>query len=156
AAQPLLSPGVFGHARAAASLGRLFVHDAATDRIQELDPVTGAVLRSFPSPVPAASGTQLGLATTAATLLLAGPPGSPIFELDPDTGATLRTVPNPNVTVSGLAFLNGELYLLTNAGSGRLTVLDYDTGAVARAFTLPFGLFDAVASAGTDLLGLNG
>src|SRR5205823_1473893 len=96
------------------------------------NPLTGSTLGTFTSPVAAGTGSAFGLATTATTLLVGGSSTAGILELNPNSGATIRTITNPGVEVSGIAYLNKEIYLLTNAISGQITVLDYATGAVTR------------------------
>ncbi len=140
--------------RGSSGLGRLFAYDQLTALIRELDPVTGASLNSFPSPVGSASGPDFGLATTATTLLAGGISSGDLFELDPDTGATLRTLTNPGIGISGMAFLAGEIFLLTDSPSGQITVLDYTTGAVLRTLSAA-PIRESLGASATALFGVS-
>jgi len=152
-----VSGGALGHLGTAGGLGRLFAYDATANEIREVDPTTGAVLGSFPSPVGEASGPDLGLATTSNSLLVGGTSSSEIYELDPDDGSTIRTITNPGVNVSGIAFLGNEIYLLTDSVSGQITVLDYAAGTVNRTITAsPYTVSEGLGASSTALLGTNG
>jgi subtilisin family serine protease len=137
------------------SLNRLYSYSAMTGMISELSPTTGAVLRSFASPVAVGAGPDFGMATTSTSVLAAGRSDLPIYELDPTTGATLRMIPKPAVTVSGLAFADGEIFLLTDSPTGTLYVLDYQTGTVKRTFTVS-AVYEALTAGGGRLYGAAG
>src|SRR6185436_18773179 len=101
---------VLGALQGSAGLARLFVYDATANFIREVNPTTGAILNSFASPVTEASGPDMGMATTATSLLIGGVGTSPIYELNPSTGAVLRTITNPGLAISGLGYRNGEIF----------------------------------------------
>ena len=145
---------VFGSTGAGTGLGRLYVYENA-GTIKELDPVTGTVLRTFTAPTTTSPGPDFGLATTPTSLLAGGISSAPIYELDPTTGATLRTIANPGIGISGLAFMNNEIFALTDQTSGQITVFDYITGAVKRTITAS-GVAEALGASSTTLYGSNG
>ena len=111
-----------GHV-AETGLGRLFTYDAANRLIVEVDP-EGGVVSSFPAPVGPAGDGGMAMATTLRSLLIAGDETRPIYELDPDTGATLRTVANPGLGANGLAFRDGEVFVLSHPRAS-VTLADY-------------------------------
>ena len=90
-------------------LGRLFAYDAAAGQIRRIDPLTGAAVDSFASPLSAC--LDVGMATTPTTLIVAGSADEPIYEMDPLTGEVLRTLPNPAGNVLAAAYADGEIYL---------------------------------------------
>src|SRR5262249_6267788 len=141
------------------SLARLFLYDHCAQRIREINPVTGAVLNSFPSPLRAGTGSDTGLATTPTSLLVGGTGNTAINELDPDTGATLRTIPMPAGygNVSGMAYLQGEIFVRGAydslfASSFGFT-LDYAPGAFRRQFRF-FGNQPLLAATRDRLVGV--
>ena len=134
-------------------LGRLYVYDATANLIRELNPETGVQLNAFASPVGEAGGPDLGLATSADALLAGGTSRQPIHVLDPDTGATLRTLPNPGLEVSGIAYLDGEVFLLTDT-SGDITVIDYQDGSVLRTLNITLPISECLGGDGTRLFSL--
>jgi len=150
----LLGPSgvALGHISDAGSLPRLFAFENGGLMITEIDPLTGAELNSFPSPVFAASGPDAGLATTANSVLVGGSPSSPIFELDPNTGATIRQITNPGISISGLAVLNGELFVNTDSGA-EITVINLETGLVDRTLQTNVFLSETLTGDGQRLLG---
>jgi subtilisin family serine protease len=134
------------------SMSRLFAFDVSGNLIKELNVTTGAVINSFASPVSPSSAPDAGLATTGSSVLVAGNSSAAIYELNPNTGATLRTFANPGMTVSGLAFMKDEIFVLTDdVSTNNLAVLDYNTGAVKRRLTV-VGPVESLASDGTRLL----
>ncbi|MBA4015842.1 MAG: hypothetical protein C0483_01505 [Pirellula sp.] len=149
-AQPLgaASGAVLGYLPPSGGLGRLYAFDSSASMIREIHPTTGAILNSFATPVSATTAPDFGLATTPTSLLAAGISTSPIYELNPSTGAVIRTIANPGISVSGLAYSNGEIFVRSDDTS-TITVLNYSTGAVVRTFTASGN--EALA-AGTDYL----
>ncbi|MHC4878230.1 MAG: hypothetical protein ACYTGL_17395, partial [Planctomycetota bacterium] len=157
--QPLPDGGavVTGYVHDARELGRLYTFDlfAGTldSAIHEVDPRTGATLNSIPA---AADNFTFGygLATTPTTLLVASSLNNQIHELNPDDGSIIRRLNVPNEPAEGLAFHNGEIFILTDTlGSQDVIVLDYATGRVVRSFDLGPFIDDGFASTGTDLIG---
>ena len=133
----------------------IFAFDLNGTEILTISIDTGAILDRFASPVAPASGPDFGLATTPSTILAGGASTNDIVELDSSDGSVLRTLPNPGVEVSGMAFLDDEIFLLTDAVAGRITVLDYADGAVSRVITASVATVEeALGSDGIRLLGL--
>jgi hypothetical protein len=100
-------------------LGWLFAYEAAVGEIVRIDPLSGAVVGSFASPL--AGSVDVAMATTATTLIVAGSADEPIYELDPLTGAVLRTLPNTAGNVLAAAYADGQIYLAAElAGAGEL------------------------------------
>ncbi len=87
---------------------------------------------------------------------MGGNPAGTIFEVNPDTGATIRTIANPSIAISGLAFGNNEIYALTDAVLGQITVIDYTSGAVKRTLTTGLGITEGLAFDGSSILGSSG
>lgn len=141
--------GALGHVTAGvAGLGRVYVYEAfgtLTNVIREINPTTGAVLNTFTSPTGTPFSPDAGLATTPTSLLVANDANGNVYELNPNTGAVLRTITTSVTSIAGLAFLNNEIYIRSDAGS--ITVLNYTTGAVARTFSSPTISEDLAASA---------
>ena len=67
----------------------------------------------------------------------------------------IRTISNPGVSVSGMAFMNNEIFLLSDSPN-MVTVLDYATGATKRTFTPTWTLRSGLAATADQLLGLEG
>lgn len=154
-AQDITGRGTVLGSVGAYSLGRLFAYDATASEIRELDPATGAIIRSMPSPVAKAPGPDFGMATTATSLLVGGDKTADLVEISPDTGQTLRTIPNPGVDVSGIAFLDNEIFLLADEPAGTVRVLDYVTGALKRTITSPY-VNEGLGASATALYGTDG
>ncbi|WP_164103950.1 S8 family serine peptidase [Candidatus Laterigemmans baculatus] len=131
-------------------LGRLYAFDYASRQILEIDRATGAQLNQFSSPLLESIGIDFGMATTPTSLLIGGRGTQPILEMDPDTGEVLRVIPTPSIEISGLAFLNEEIFILSDL-TRQITVLDYATGAVTRSFSSP--AIEGLAASETELYG---
>ncbi|MEX2025941.1 MAG: PQQ-binding-like beta-propeller repeat protein, partial [Pirellulaceae bacterium] len=120
---------------------RVFAVDATAGLIRELDPDTGAVIRSIPAPGGAASGA--GLAFVGNTLYYAASSGSAIFELDPTDGAIVDQLTLASLgivgQVGGLAHLNGRLVAQVPS-TGTLYFIDTFNDAQVRSVAtgLPF------------------
>ncbi len=146
------------------NLGRLFGVDltGASPSIREYLPATGAVIASLPLPF-SSVGSQLGLATTASTLLVGSNSQTSIVEIDPATGQTLRTIPLGK-NVYALAFVDGEIFAQT--ASNLIDVIDHASGQVTRqlltttplhlgALTAARGRLLAASSGGGSLLSIS-
>ena len=131
------------------NLNRLFVGWDGT-QVKELDPLTGQQLGNWWVPVSVYSG-RFGMATTESTLLLGGSPYSPIVEVDPDTHAVIRYLGPSGKRVSGIAYSNREVFLAT---LWKITVLDYQTGAVKRVLPLSQG-YNGLAASSDKLLAVS-
>lgn len=100
----------------ASAAGRLFHTNEPVGTIEELNPDTGAVINSYPTPTPIGDGCS-GLAF-ANNRLFFQDCGSSIFELNPATGAVINSFPSPSPTIDGLGFSGALLYLQDYAGGG--------------------------------------
>lgn len=96
--------------------GRLFHTNEPVGTIEELNPDTGAVINSYPTPTPIGDGCS-GLAF-ANNRLFFQDCGSSIFELNPATGAVINSFPSPSPWIDGLGFSGTELYLQDYSGEG--------------------------------------
>lgn len=112
---------------------RLFSTTFSSD-ILEINPQNGAIINSFAPPN--AFGEAMAW---DGEVLWWNSGGGTILELDPDSGLVLGThnVPSPTSFNSGLAFLNGYLYISNwGATSNGVTVFDPDTDTVIRTLNL--------------------
>jgi len=104
---------------------RLFIRDLFTNSIQEIDPDTGELINTIPSPTPG-TFTERGLAFDGTNLwVLTGSSGDTIYKIDPNDGNVLEV---HGLTGSqgwdGLAVLNGLLYALDDFIENQITVYD--------------------------------
>jgi len=111
---------------------RLFAVFNTASEIVELDPVTGAQLNSFPTPVPTTFGPD-GIAYDGNVIyFLAG--NSTIYELDPNTGTILdQDTFAPAGAFDAIATLGGVVYLQDFASNDIIlfdTVTDTVTGTL--------------------------
>jgi hypothetical protein len=93
--------------------GRMFATDtnANPDRIVEVDPVTGALIRIINAPLPIGSSFS-GLAFDGTTLYFLSDSNDTIFKINPDTGGVIGSAVLPAGTYGGLAALGGKVYAL--------------------------------------------
>ncbi len=115
--------------------GRLFVlrgTDFETPTIEEVDPYTGAVINQFlaPEPLHWAAGVQ-GLGVGPNSLFyIDGYASDPhwLYELDPDTGNVIDAAYlYTDWDFSGLAYLNGLIYMPAQVGPRGIQVFDPGT-----------------------------
>ncbi len=104
------------------------------DVIYELDPLTGAVLRGLPSPVPTGSSGQ-GLAFDGETLYYITTSNSVLYELDPRTGAVRDSMALAPGGYTGLATRDGLVYLFNDSTDEILTI-DPKTNAILNSYDL--------------------
>ncbi len=107
----------------------------AGDRIQKIDPTTGAVLSTIPSP---GGGRDSGLAWAEGTLWVGQYRDRKIHEIDPETGAILRTIES-NRFVTGVTWVDGELWHGTWEGESDIRRIDPETGEVLTRLIMPEG-----------------
>src|SRR3954462_14275428 len=107
----------------------------AEDRIQKIDPKTGDVLATIPAP---GGGSDSGLAWAEGTLWVGQYRDRKIHQIDPDTGAILRTVES-NRFVTGVTWVDGELWHGTWEGESEIRQIDPETGKVLTRLTMPEG-----------------
>ena len=129
------SIAVAAHAGTAFDGRHLF--QLAEDRIQKIDPDTGQVLASIPSPGDGGSG----LAWAEGTLWVGQHRDRKIHQIDPQTGAILRTIES-NRFVTGVTWVDGELWHGTWEGDeSELRRLDPETGEVLDRLEMPIGVY---------------
>ena len=120
----------------------------AGDRILKIDPATGKVLSSIPAP---ASGHDSGLAWAEGTLWVGQYPDRKIHQIDPGTGKILRTLES-NRFVTGVTWVDGELWHGTWEGDSEIRQIDPDTGKVLTRLKMPEGAeVSGLESDGGDL-----
>ncbi len=120
------------------SNGQVFITDGLGSNIVfRIDPNTGAVLGSFPSPT--ISSTIDALEFVSDELYASTYAGSNIVRINPDTGALIGTLPISlgTTTEGGLALVNGALYSRGSVNSTTITRRDLATGAVLGEFATP-------------------
>jgi glutamine cyclotransferase len=104
------------------------------NRIQKIDPKTGEVLASIPSP---GAGGDSGLAWAEGTLWVGQYRARKIHQIDPETGAVLRTI-ECNRFVTGVTWVDGELWHATSEGDeSELRRVDARTGEVLETLEMP-------------------
>jgi glutamine cyclotransferase len=107
----------------------------AEDVIQKIDPGTGAVLATIPTPPGGASG----LAWAEGSLWVGDYRNRQIHQLDPETGKVLRTV-NSDRFVTGVTWVDGDLWHATlEGGRSELRRIDPRSGEVFERLDMPPG-----------------
>ncbi len=104
---------------------RTIVNSIAT--ISELDPITGQILRQFPSP--GTNSFQSGLALRGDTLYMSQ--SGSLYALDANTGMQRGTTPLPTGLLDGLAILSDKAYVL-NSSNNTILVVDLTTKLFER------------------------
>lgn len=115
---------------------RLFAVQGGVSMIQEIDPNTGAVLNSFPTPVPNVSGPA-GLAYDGVSVFfLVG--NSQVYELDPTTGATIsiHNIAGISSPVDAIATLNGNVYLMVYRNVNDIVVANLTTNTITSTLDI--------------------
>jgi glutamine cyclotransferase len=107
----------------------------AGDRIQKIDAETGAVLSTIPAP---GGGRDSGLAWAEGTLWVGQYRDRKIHQIDPETGAILRTIES-NRFVTGVTWVDGELWHGTWEGESDIRRIDPETGEVLTRLVMPEG-----------------
>lgn len=131
----LRSVDVPAHAGTAFDGQHLF--QIADGHIRKIDPTTGEVLATIPSP---GNGGDSGLAWAEGSLWVGQYRERKIHQVDPDTGAILRTIES-NRFVTGVTWVDGELWHGTlEDDASDLRHIDPDTGEVLESLELPAGV----------------
>ena len=107
----------------------------AGDRIQKIDPATGAVLSTIPAP---GGAGHSGLAWAEGSLWVGQYRDRKIHQIDPETGALLRTIES-NRFVTGVTWVDGELWHGTWEGESDIRRVDPETGEVLTRLIMPEG-----------------
>src|SRR5207245_6260919 len=106
------------------------------DRIQKIDPKSGRILSTIPSP---GGGGDSGLAWAEGTLWVGQYRERKIHQIDPQTGAILRTIES-NRFVTGVTWVDGELWHGTWEGDeSDVRRIDPETGEVLEMLEMPPG-----------------
>ena len=119
-----------------------------SDSIQELDPTSGATLRSIPKPEEVSPGPD-GLAYDGTSLYFISSFGSnTIYQLDPESGATLRTI-NPDVSCSIDALAHSGLFIYGVCyNTSEIYRFDPATGASSVAYQPGLSVFGGLTFSG--------
>ncbi|MBZ9962733.1 PQQ-binding-like beta-propeller repeat protein [Mesorhizobium sp. BR1-1-2] len=113
-----------------------YLYQLAKDRIQKIDPGTGAVLSTIPAP---GGGGDSGLTWAEGTLWVGQNRQRKIHQIDPETGAVLRTIES-NRFVTGVTWVDGELWHGTWEGDqSDVRRVDPETGDVLERLDMPPG-----------------
>jgi outer membrane protein assembly factor BamB len=113
------------------------LYQIAEARIDKIDPTTGKVVGSIPSP---GHGRDSGLAWAEGSLWVGQHRDRRIYQIDPATGAILRTIES-NRLVTGVTWVDGELWHGTWEGdASELRRIDPESGAVLEELEMPRGV----------------
>jgi glutamine cyclotransferase len=108
-----------------------YLFQIADDRIQKIDPRTGAVVSAIPAP---GGGRDSGLAWAEGTLWVGQYRDRKIHQIDPETGAI-----ESNRFVTGVTWVDGELWHGTLEGESDIRRVDPETGEVLARLIMPEG-----------------
>lgn len=113
-----------------------FFYQLTANRIQKLDPETGAVLGSIPAP---GGGKDSGLAWAEGSLWVGQYLDRKIYRIDPNTGEILRTIESDRF-VTGVSWVDGDLWHGTWEGEeSELRRVDSESGVVKERLSMPAG-----------------
>jgi sugar lactone lactonase YvrE len=106
------------------------------DRIQKIDPESGRVLATIPTP----DGGASGMAWAEGTLWVGQHRNRKIHQVDPKTGAILHTIES-NRFVTGVTWVDDELWHGTwEADQSELRRIDPQSGEVLEQIDMPSGV----------------
>jgi glutamine cyclotransferase len=133
--QPGRSIDVAAHAGTA--FDGQYLYQLAEDRILKIDPDTGKILHTIPSP---GQGSDSGLTWAEGTLWVGQYRARKIHQVDPETGKVLRSIES-NRFVTGVTWVDGELWHATWDGDeNELRRIDPHTGKVLEQLEMPAGI----------------
>jgi glutamine cyclotransferase len=113
-----------------------YLYQIAEARIDKIDPATGEVVASIPSP---GKGLDSGLTWAEGSLWVGQYRDRKIHQIDPATGAIKRTIES-NRFVTGVTWVNGDLWHATWEGDdSELRRVDPQSGAVLERLEMPRG-----------------
>ena len=126
-----------------------YLYQIAEARIDKIDPASGAVLASIPTP---GNGYDSGLTWAEGSLWVGQYRDRKIHQIDPETGAVMRTIES-NRFVTGVSWVDGELWHGTWEGDeSELRRIDPHSGAVLEQLEMPRGIgISGLESDGADL-----
>jgi glutamine cyclotransferase len=107
----------------------------AEDRIQKIDPKTGKIVSTIPSP---GKGKDSGMAWAEGSLWVGVYREKKIHQVDPATGKILRSIES-NKFVTGVTWVDGELWHATWEGDSEIRHIDAKTGEVLESLEMPKG-----------------
>ena len=114
-----------------------YLFQIADARIQKIDPETGQVVATIPSP---GGGGDSGLAWAEGSLWVGEYRARKIHQVDPDTGQILRTI-ECNRFVTGVTWVDGELWHATSEGDASdIRRIDPQSGTVLEKLDMPAGV----------------
>jgi glutamine cyclotransferase len=112
------------------------LYQIAEARIDKIDPISGKVVASIPSP---GSGSDSGLAWADGSLWVGQYRDRKIHQIDPGTGVVLRTIES-NRFVTGVTWVDGELWHgIWEGEESEVRRIDHQSGAVLDRLILPQG-----------------
>ena len=125
------------------------LYQIAEQRIDKIDPATGAVLASIPAP---GHGLDSGLTWAEGSLWVGQYRDRKIHQIDPATGAIKRTIES-NRFVTGVTWVDGDLWHGTWEGDeSELRRIDSQNGTVFERLEMPPGTgISGLESDGADL-----
>jgi outer membrane protein assembly factor BamB len=112
------------------------LYQISNGRIQKIDPETGHILSTIPAP---STDDNSGLAWAEGSLWIGQADGRTIHQLDPATGKILRTLAS-NRIVTGVTWVDGELWHATWDDDSELRRIDPESGEVLQSLTMPEGV----------------
>ena len=126
-----------------------YLYQIAEARIDKIDPVSGHVVASIPTP---GHGYDSGLAWAEGSLWVGQYRDRKIHQIDPATGAVIRTIES-NRFVTGVTWVDGELWHGTwEAEESEIRRIDPESGAVLERLEMPPGIgVSGLESDGADL-----
>jgi len=126
-----------------------YLYQIAESRIDKIDPATGEVLHSIPSP---GKGCDSGMAWADHRLWVGEYRERRIHEVDPETGEVLRSLTSDRF-VTGVSWVDDELWHGTwEADESELRRIDPADGVVLERLRLPPGIgVSGLESDGADL-----
>ncbi|MFM7057242.1 MAG: S8 family serine peptidase [Planctomycetota bacterium] len=143
-------PGAINRVVTKAFGNRLFGSSWPQSSIYELDPTTGAVLKTFASP--ATGSTMAGMAFDGQYIWYIVDNNNTLYKVDADTGVTVDTFftgTTTNGSYEGLAWLNGLIYLLDPFITNEIVEFNPVLRAVTRR--LPVGQLNVSPGQGGNL-----
>lgn len=112
------------------------LYQLVEDRILRIEPTTGRVLATIPSP---GSGSS-GMAWAEGSLWVGQYRSRTIHQVDPETGAIIRTIES-NRFVTGVTWVDGELWHGTWEGDDSdVRRIDAQSGEVLERLEMPAGM----------------
>lgn len=122
-------------AKAGTAFDGIYLYQIADGFIRKIVPETGEVLETIPAP---SVDDSSGLAWAEGSLWVGQAEAHKIHQLDPRTGTILRTIDSDRF-VTGVTWVDGELWHGTWEDESDLRRIDPETGEVLEILTLPEG-----------------